>query len=481
MEETEILHGKVVIQVLQQQKSGTVKALKVGTATITATSGSETSSCTVNVVYENIKIGGNGYSSISEVNLVLSEHNSEKLFAKVKDGKDAEVSNANVTWKSSDTSIVTVNNGTITAVKPGTATITASAAGVTATCKVNVYAAPVFADFSNAKYENSIDTTYNETLKITNVKFGQKSDASYHYIITSSNTKPNVIKKSNGEIDLDAMKNSMGNFLVNEDENYMYVNDISKYTELNQDIYVWIIQQTGLEKNYYDESGNYISYSTKFVVEGKKITRAELKSVIRYFSVITTQDSENTSINFNFPSNTENRKFNIKIGKVTDNSILSKIKNNDYTGIKELLTYAKNNDSVYSQTLTTTRRGWYESNTKLLDGRKLLKDDSYYYVYVKFDDENGKYYPIEGVTLAQAILYSTDTNDGFSMYAYTDSNFKWNNEMSSAPEANKGEDNTTAKGNLPQTGVGIGLTVTITLVIAGSVFVYNKYRKLKGI
>ncbi len=277
------------------------------------------------------------------------------------------------------------------------------------------------------------------------------------------------------------MKNSMGNFLVNEDENYMYVNDISKYTELNQDIYVWIIQQTGLEKNYYDESGNYISYSTKFVVEGKKITRAELKSVIRYFSVITTQDSENTSINFNFPSNTENRKFNIKIGKVTDNSILSKIKNNDYTGIKELLTYAKNNDSVYSQTLTTTRRGWYESNTKLLDGRKLLKDDSYYYVYVKFDDENGKYYPIEGVTLAQAILYSTDTNDGFSMYAYTDSNFKWNNEMSSAPEANKGEDNTTAKGNLPQTGVGIGLTVTITLVIAGSVFVYNKYRKLKGI
>ena len=43
-----------------------------------------------------------------------------------------------VTWTSSDTSVATVKNGVVTAIKVGTATITAKAGSKTATCTVTV-------------------------------------------------------------------------------------------------------------------------------------------------------------------------------------------------------------------------------------------------------------------------------------------------------------------------------------------------------
>lgn len=176
--------------------NGNVRGLKIGETTITATRGDETATCKVKVVYDSIQIGANEYSSVSKVNLVLNEHDTETLIATVKDGASKIVNDAVVNWKSSDSSIVTIDSitGKMKAVKSGTATITVEAAGVSKTCNVTVYDAPYFTDFKNAKYETSLNG-YTESLKISGVTPKDSIEYNYYYIITSSNTKPELIVK----------------------------------------------------------------------------------------------------------------------------------------------------------------------------------------------------------------------------------------------------------------------------------------------
>ena len=175
--------------------NGTVRGLKIGETTITATRGDETATCKVRVVYSSIQIGANQSNNASKVNLVLNEHDTETLFATVKDAayEDVDNSTVKVNWKSSDNSIVTIDptSGKMKAVKSGTATITAEAAGVSDTCEVTVYNAPNFTDFKNAKYETSLEW-YTETLKISGVSPKDTTEYSYYYIITPNNKKPEL-------------------------------------------------------------------------------------------------------------------------------------------------------------------------------------------------------------------------------------------------------------------------------------------------
>ncbi len=280
-----------------------------------------------------------------------------------------------------------------------------------------------------------------------------------------------------GYINSEEMDDVIERFFVNEDENYIYNRYLARYAELNQDMYIWILQEKRLESNYYDENGNYVSGKTKFLVEGKKLTKAELPPLnlildyfhIGHFDGISDIAEDNySSITFNFPTATENRKFTIKIGRVTDISILSKIQNNDYSGIVELLNYAKTHDSIYLQNLTTTSKGYYRNDTALFDGRQLLQNEEYYYIYVEFDDENGKYFPIEGVTLGQAWI--SPTSDDWDLWAYTSSNFQWNVN-----------DDTVAKGKLPQTGATSAVLISFVGIALVGMFCYKKYNKYKDI
>lgn len=463
---------------------GTVSGLKIGKTTITATRGEETDTCIVNVVYGSISIGRQYDDNISNLNLILNEHDTEKLKATVEDDKYEAVEGATITWSSSNESIVTVDQkGTIKGLKAGTATITATAAGVSDTCEVTVYNGPVFTDFSNGKYELLFDTDVD--LKITGIT--PKEESYYYYIITSDNTKPTLSFTSYGALDTDVVTDA--NYLsVNTEENYIYARNLDKYVELNQDLYLWVIEGIKLESYYATGESTYISYSTKFVVEGEKLTRPELPQlnlILKSFSIWGGENSANTeeysSIYFRFPTAVENRKFKIKIGKVTDNTILQKIQNNDYSGITSLLTYAKNNNAIYTADLTTTREGHFSADKALFDGLSLLNNKAYYYIYVEFDDENDKYYPIEGVTLGQAWISSS--NKYWDLWAYTSENFEWNNLSSTPVETEKKEetDNTIAAGKLPQTGVELGMILVIITLLGISVFVYRKYSRLKGI
>lgn len=113
--------------------NGTVTAVGAGTATITAkTENGKTVTCKVTVTED----------------VVPTSVSLDKTTASVKKGETVTLTatvtptnavNKTVTWSSSNTSVATVNNGIVTAVKGGTATITAKTSnGKTACCTITV-------------------------------------------------------------------------------------------------------------------------------------------------------------------------------------------------------------------------------------------------------------------------------------------------------------------------------------------------------
>lgn len=143
--------------------NGKVTAKKAGTATITATANGVSDTVTVNVVDYDPTIRLNQ----QEYTLYTVKGNTVTLKATV-DGPSKAV-----TWASSDTSVATVTNkGKVTAVSAGTATISASANGVTAECIVDVTESAVVLD----SYSVSLDK-------------GEKSMIGYDIIGTSQSVK----------------------------------------------------------------------------------------------------------------------------------------------------------------------------------------------------------------------------------------------------------------------------------------------------
>ncbi|MDH6313128.1 uncharacterized protein YjdB [Parabacteroides sp. PFB2-10] len=118
---------------------GHIAALKTGKATITVTTedGGKTATCAVTVTAKAVAVTG---VTLNKTSLSLVEGGSETLTPTV---APTDASNKKVSWKSSNTAVATVdNNGNVTALKAGTATITATTedGGKTATCAVTVTA-----------------------------------------------------------------------------------------------------------------------------------------------------------------------------------------------------------------------------------------------------------------------------------------------------------------------------------------------------
>lgn len=346
--------------------------------------------------------------------------------------------NKNVTWESNNTQIATVDTaGKVTAIKEGTAKITVKTkdGNHTATCIVTVSKNDgiVWTDPSNIKFT----VTEDFYLKVT----GLKEDGKYYGFISNGKIAPTV--PDTGWI---------------ENENLPVTNKpgfpISKYLEKSEDIYVWIYE-TQIVNNV---------RQNKCIIEAKKIERPALKKIGTrmkcYFY------NEETSTNLFEAYDYENaRKINVKIGKVTDKSILRAIKNGETDCLQKLLDYAKNADSIYTGTVPLGRS---ESVTNKLN----LVNDEYYYVYMVLDDENGKYFPVEDVSLYQALTYEKDGKTSKNLFDYLNDNFKWNlgNDDTTI-------DSTTATGKLPQTGASIVIYVAITLVIVAGVIFAIKYKK----
>ena len=117
--------------VVSVDQNGKVTALEEGKAKITASAGGFTASCTVICI--NIPVTA---ITLDKTSLSLTKGSSETLTATV---SPRNATDKTVKWTSSDTAVATVDqNGLVTAVNSGNATITASAGDISATCAVSV-------------------------------------------------------------------------------------------------------------------------------------------------------------------------------------------------------------------------------------------------------------------------------------------------------------------------------------------------------
>ena len=110
-------------------QNGTVNAISSGDATITASAGDKSATCAVSVIIPVTSI------TLNKTSLTLEKGSYEVLTATV---SPQDATNKEVKWTSSDASVASVDNGVVTAHKAGDATITASVADFSATCKVSV-------------------------------------------------------------------------------------------------------------------------------------------------------------------------------------------------------------------------------------------------------------------------------------------------------------------------------------------------------
>ena len=113
-------------------ENGNVRGVKTGTATITAKVGNSTATCVV-TVKEAVKLQS---VILSSTEMTMKVKSSDTLTATLYPANTTD--DTTLTWTSSDSSVVEVNNGVITAKKEGTATITVTCAGLKATCVVTV-------------------------------------------------------------------------------------------------------------------------------------------------------------------------------------------------------------------------------------------------------------------------------------------------------------------------------------------------------
>ena len=200
----------------------TVTALKKGQTQITVTVDGQTASCTVTVTPRTISVES---ITLNKTQLSLVKGATETLAAIV---LPTTATDKAVTWKSSDTAVATVENGVVTAVAAGNATITATAGGKTAICAVTVTnpsnsSSSGGGGSSTSRYAVTVpDKTENGSLSVSSKNAKKGSDVT----ITATPDK-------GYEVDDIVAKDAKGNKLTlkdNGDGTYTFTMPASKVT-----------------------------------------------------------------------------------------------------------------------------------------------------------------------------------------------------------------------------------------------------------
>ena len=168
---------------------GVVTAIKPGNATITATSlctPAVTATCKIVVTKKYVSVTG---IDLDKTKAEMAEGETLKLTATI---SPDDATDKTITWTSSNESVATVKNGTVTAVKEGKVIITAKAGEMTATCEITVIhtdqcAAPVIT-YADGKLQCTCET----------------EGAKFKYMLTDTDIKTEYIDMYNGSVNLSA-------------------------------------------------------------------------------------------------------------------------------------------------------------------------------------------------------------------------------------------------------------------------------------
>lgn len=328
-------------------------------------------------------------------------------------------------------------------------------------------------DFSNAKYEISYSMG-SATLTISGIKnLNSKSGAYLRMAVTSSTNEEPVYDDSTSNVTVDYDKGIL---------KYSY---FAKYVELNKDLYINLFY------------ADYTHTVIKKLVSAKKVERPAYPKYSNAFSDNTLASYMDAQLILDaIPMWTSGRKGKIKIGKISDYNILNNIKNNKIEGWEGLLNYSKTDSSpVYNVTQESSKASsWIQFNNKINLTTSQLSDKDYYYLYIEMDNENGKYYPIEAVTLTQANVYQSQ--NAWFMFFVGSSKFNWDNISSgqttpqpstptpTTPTQNpptQTTDPTVAPTSLPRTGADVAIVVSIVGFTAAGMIAFIKSKKYRGI
>ena len=129
--------------------NGKVTAIAQGTAKITATADGKSAGCSVTVTAKPVPVTG---IELDKTAITLEIDETHTLTATL---APDNATDKTVTWTVAPTGVVSVENGVITALKDGTATVTATANGKSANCTVTVNAPLTNADVM--KYLNDMN------------------------------------------------------------------------------------------------------------------------------------------------------------------------------------------------------------------------------------------------------------------------------------------------------------------------------------